>query len=139
MKKITLCLTLLLSFLSSYLGAQSQQKLSGSDLETVTEISNESISTLNSNQEGLVFKVQFLISKTKLQPNDARFKKLGNIYSYQDNGLTKYVWGKTKLRNEASRLKRELHKMGFNDAFIVYFYNGKRISLQEAERLMRSK
>lgn len=83
-------------------------------------------------QEGLVYKVQFLTSKDPLPIGDGRLRNLGNIYLYEYNGLTTYTWGRTRLAREAARLQREMKRLGFEDAFVVHYYNGKRISLQEA-------
>lgn len=109
-----------------------------SDINALTEISEVSdMAKPNSSewQEGLVYKVQFLTSKVPLSKNDVRLKKLGNVYHYQQNGLYKYTWGRTRLPEEAQRLKQELYRNGFKDAFVVYFYNGKRITQKEAMAL----
>lgn len=139
MKKITLILTVLFISISSYVGAQSKQTSDQSALKAISEVSDIANPDLLSWQQGLVYKVQFLTSAKPLSSNDARLKGLGNVYSYEHNGLTKYIWGRTRLRNEASRLKRELQRNGFDDAFVVYFYNGKRISQKEAEAIQNRK
>lgn len=137
MRKITFILTLLLGFITSYVGAQSQQTSDESALKAISEVSEMTSPDLLDWQSGLVYKVQFLTSKEPLSSTDARLKNLGNVYSYEHNGLTKYIWGRTRLRHEASRLKRELRRNGFDDAFVVYFYNGKRISQKEAEAIQK--
>ncbi|MFD0976289.1 hypothetical protein [Salinimicrobium gaetbulicola] len=139
MRKITLILTVLLGFITSYAGAQSKQTSDESAIKAISEVSNMTSANLLDWQSGLVYKVQFLTSKEPLSSTDARLKNLGNVYSYEHNGLTKYIWGRTRLRHEASRLKRELRRNGFDDAFVVYFYNGKRISQKEAEAIQKRK
>lgn len=139
MKTITLILTVVLTAVTFSAGAQSSHTNDNSALDAISEASG----MVNTNsldwQEGLVYKVQFLTSKEALSPKDARLKNLGNVYSYKHNGLTKYIWGRTRLRHEAYRLKRELQRNGFNDAFVVYFYNGKRISPEEAAKIEKRK
>lgn len=139
MKKITLILTVLLGFITSNADAQSKQTSDESAITALSEVSNMTSTNLLDWQSGLVYKVQFLTSKEPLASTDARLKNLGNVYSYEHNGLTKYIWGRTRLRHEASRLKRELRRNGFDDAFVVYFFNGKRISQKEAEAIQKRK
>lgn len=139
MKKITLILTAILTAVTFSVGAQSKQTKGDSALEAISDVSGMANPNSLNWQEGLVYKVQFLTSKEALPSNDPRFHNLGNVYSYDHNGLTKYIWGKTRLKHEAYRLKRELQRNGFNDAFVVYFYNGKRISPKEAAAIEKRK
>lgn len=128
---------MLLAILSFNANAQSKQNSNKNPLKAISEVSDMANPDLLSWNEGLVYKVQFLTSKEPLSENDSRLKNLGNVYHYQHNGLTKYVWGRTRLPQEAQRLKRELYRNGFKDAFVVYFYNGKRISQKEAMALKK--
>lgn len=135
MKNFTLFSTLLMAIISINAMAQSNRTSAKNPLTEISRVSDMAKPNSSEWQEGLVYKVQFLTSKVHLSKDDVRFKKLGNVYHYQQNGLYKYTWGRTRLPQEAQRLKRELYRNGFNDAFVVYFYNGKRITQKEAMAL----
>lgn len=112
-------------------------KGTGGPLTEISEVSGMADPASHKWEQGLVYKVQILASKDELSEGDARLKNLGNVYSYQHEGLTKYTWGRTRLAHEAARLQREMHRSGFKDAFVVHYYNGKRISLEEAKALRK--
>jgi hypothetical protein len=46
-------------------------------------------------------------------------------------GFIRYTAGIFTLFESADKAKNEIHSMGFSDAFVVAFYNGKRISLND--------
>jgi hypothetical protein len=83
-------------------------------------------------QKGLAFKVQLMTSKRKQSLSSNSFKTLKGIEMYQHEGLYKYTWGETKTLDEIRKIKRELQELGFKNAFIIPFYNGERMSIQEA-------
>ncbi len=56
--------------------------------------------------------------------------------SMQD-GQYKYTTGNFVSFNEASTLKSELRKNGYEDAFVVAFFNDKKITLNEAKALQK--
>lgn len=134
MKKITLFSIILLFTFSLSANAQ----VSATEQEALTAISEVS-DVVNSSrwEEGLVYKIQILASEAPLQDGDSRLKNLGNVYSYEHEGLTKYTWGRTRLPHEAARLQGEMHRNGFKDAFVVHYYNGKRITAEEAKALRK--
>ncbi|MFM9985320.1 MAG: hypothetical protein ACKVOK_08825 [Flavobacteriales bacterium] len=49
-----------------------------------------------------------------------------------NNGITRYTAGFFKSFDSADQTKREIRGMGYNDAFVVAFRDGKRIPLYEA-------
>lgn len=83
-------------------------------------------------QKGLVFKVQLMTSKHKQSFSSNSFRGLKGIENYQHEGLYKYTWGEAKTLDEIRKIKRDLQDSWFKNAFIVPFYNGERMSLQEA-------
>lgn len=83
-------------------------------------------------EKGLVFKVQIMTSKHKQSFSNNSFKDLKGIEMYQHESLYKYTWGVAKTLDEIRKIKRELQDIGFENAFIIPFYNGERMSLQEA-------
>ena len=78
-----------------------------------------------------VFKIQFLLSSTKLNSNDKRLKGLSPVDFYVENGVYKYTYGASTNYNAVrSKLKEVTAK--FKDAFIIAFKNDKKMNVNEA-------
>lgn len=86
-------------------------------------------------ENSVVFKVQFLASKSLLDPSNPQFKGLKNTDHYLHNGLYKYTYGNVDTFNAANTLVKELNGKGFKDCFVVAFRNNERIDIEEAKRL----
>lgn len=84
-----------------------------------------------------VFKVQFLSSEKMLDAKSAQFKNMADVTFYQDGKLYKYVVGSYATAAEAKKRQDELRAMGFAQAFVVAFLDGKRIQLSEAEKMIK--
>jgi len=82
----------------------------------------------------LVYRVQFLSSPTQLKNNDNRLQGLDDVFSYCEKGAWKYTAGIFATDKEALTYQKKV-KEKYSDAFIVAFYNGKRVSMVEAKRL----
>ena len=82
----------------------------------------------------LVYRVQFLSSPTQLKNNDNRLQGLDDAFSYCEKGAWKYTAGIFATDKEALTYQKKV-KEKYSDAFIVAFYNGKRVSMVEAKRL----
>ena len=81
--------------------------------------------------DGLVFRVQIGAFKSQLQ-NDA-FKGLSPLNGETvGNGYIRYTAGNFNKLENATAVKNDLRNLGYNDAFVVVYYNGKRIPLNEA-------
>ncbi len=81
--------------------------------------------------DGLVFKVQIGAFKTPL-PNNT-FKGLSPVVGQTTpNGYIRYMAGNFEQYNSANAVKNDLRNLGYNDAFVVAYYNGVRINLNEA-------
>ena len=81
--------------------------------------------------DGLVFKVQIGAFKTPL-PNNT-FKGLSPIIGQTTpSGYIRYMAGNFEQYNSANAVKNDLRNLGYNDAFVVAYYNGVRIPLNEA-------
>jgi hypothetical protein len=84
--------------------------------------------------EGLVFKVQVGAFRNPISPSV--FKGISPITGETTpQGLTRYMAGIFKQFPNADAAKNEIRRLGYPDAFVVAFYNGKRISMAEAMRL----
>ena len=81
--------------------------------------------------EGLVFKVQIGAFRKPL-PDDA-FNNLQPLSGETTRpGWIRYCLGLFRTFEPANLLKKEVRSMGYKDAFVVAYYNGKRIPLYDA-------
>lgn len=79
------------------------------------------------NNEGLVFKIQFLVSWHLLEKDSPEFNGLKNVEHYIDGRNYKYTVGSFKTDTDCQIMLGEVRAKGFKDAFIVKFQNGQRI------------
>lgn len=86
----------------------------------------------------LVYRVQFLSSPTQLKNNDSRLQGLDDVFFYNEKGAWKYTAGIFASDKEALNYQKRV-KEKYADAFVVAFYNGKRVSMVEAKRLSNQK
>ncbi len=86
-------------------------------------------------QDGLVFRVQIGAFKNQLA-NDA-FKGLSPLNGETvGNGYIRYTAGNFVKFENASAVKNDLKNLGYDDAFVVAYFNGKRITVAEAIALL---
>jgi len=82
-------------------------------------------------EDGLVFKVQIGAFKQAL-PNSV-FKGLAPIIAQSNpNGYLRYMAGNFEKYESANAVKNDLKNLGYTDAFVVAYFNGVRINLNEA-------
>lgn len=87
---------------------------------------------------GVRFKVQFLLSKTRLDTNNAAFAGLSDIWEYKDGSYYKYTTGNTVDLLQIIEIQKKV-KQKYPDAFIAAFKDNERISVAEAKRLINVK
>lgn len=93
--------------------------------EVVTETKEETPVQSNSAVE---YRVQFLMSKNHVSQKMFEDKGLPNVFEYRDGGYYKYCTGKSyKTEEEAQKEKEHVKSLGYADAFVVTFQNGRRI------------
>lgn len=81
--------------------------------------------------EGLIFKVQIGAFRNPI-PQDL-FKGMSPITGETTPlGFIRYTAGLFTTFASADKVKEEIQAMGYKDAFVVGFYNGKRVSMTEA-------
>jgi len=85
----------------------------------------DSTSTMSSNQ--VVYKVQFMSSKTKLDTHDNKFKSIESISYIYENGWYKYMSGAATDLSSAKTVRSHLVGLGYTDAFIVSFKGNEKI------------
>lgn len=108
---------------------------------TIKENINEpekAISTVD--KKLVVFKVQIGVFKSE-PPADklAKFKALKDKYNEESTstGLTRYTVGSYNDYNEAVKLKAKMQQQGLDDAFVIAFFNGQYITVQEGLELTK--
>ncbi len=92
---------------------------------------------VNNTKKQVIFKVQFLVSPTELPLDSKVYKGIKQVSFYKDKGMFKYVTGKEADLSKAVTLCETVKKQGFQDAFVVAFDGDQRISIKEAERLLK--
>ena len=81
--------------------------------------------------EGLIFKVQIGAFRNPI-PQDL-FQGMSPITGETTpQGFTRYTAGVFTAFTTADKVKNEIKELGYKDAFVVAFFNGKRISMTEA-------
>ena len=88
-------------------------------------------STASTPTDAPVFKIQFLLSATKLKDNDKKLKGLIPVDYYVENGTYKYTYAASTDYNAVrSKLKEVTAK--FKDAFIIAFKQDKKVNVNQA-------
>lgn len=82
--------------------------------------------------EGLVYKVQLMVSSSRIDLDSKYFGGLEPIEETSDNGVYKYYTGNEQSLSAIKKLQAVAVKKGIPDAFVVPFYHGERISIREA-------
>lgn len=84
---------------------------------------------------GLIFKVQIGAFRKPLPP--ASYKNITPLSAESSRpGWVRYCVGLFRTFEPANLVKLDMRATGFKDAFVVAYYNGKRISLNEAAKLL---
>ncbi len=79
----------------------------------------------NSNVE---YRVQFFMSKNKISAKTFADKGLSDVFEYRDGGYYKYTTSNGYSTEEEAQLQKEkIRSIGYSDAFVVKFQNGRRI------------
>lgn len=86
------------------------------------------------NQEvpGLIFKVQIGAFNFPENFGKSQLSSLGEInVTVLEDGITRFTIGEFTTLNKAEALRKKAVRKGIDDAFVIYFYNGKRKFLHE--------
>ncbi len=79
----------------------------------------------------LVFKVQFLTSRTPLKANDKRLQGLKDVSFYREGGICKYTCGASTNYYQVLRTRKAISSR-YKDAFIVAFRNDEKTDIHQA-------
>ena len=85
-----------------------------------------------SDEKGLVFKVQISAGNKNLDLKPQNFKGLTPISVEQNNNLYRYYFGNTPSYSAAKELLKEAKAKGYESAFLVAYKDGKKVSISEA-------
>jgi N-acetylmuramoyl-L-alanine amidase len=86
---------------------------------------------------GLDYRIQFFTDRVMVPLSDPRFAGLMDMEMYRQDGLYKYTSGHFDNFDEARSHLDTVREKGFQDAFIVVFKEGRRITVNEARSLER--
>ena len=129
-------------------GNTSQPSLA--NIDNIPTVLKESIFVINKNKavyseskkipvspklpEGLVFKVQVGAFRNPIP--QSHFKGFAPIMAEDaGRGITRYTAGLFKTFNKANDAKGSIRSIGYSDAFVVAFFNGKRINMIKAREM----
>ena len=96
-------------------------------------VNNKSENNLQLNK--VIYKVQIATNLTSIF-NDKKFAGI-KVEEKLVNGIYKYYVGSNSDKRIVDEMKTDLKNNGFKDAFVVAFYNGKRISTKDALNLQK--
>lgn len=88
-------------------------------------------------QSKLQFAVQILTSASRKNTAAENFNGLEGVKILEENGLYKYYVGGVASYEAADNLRQQVKNFGFNDAFVIGIYQGKKISATEARKMLR--
>jgi len=108
------------------------------DSDSVIKRNKIETSHLNQKKEVAtpVFKVQLFVSKKKLKSKSAEFKGITNADSFEENGFNKYTIGDETDYSKIVKIRKEIVPK-FPKAFIIAFIGDKKISVNEALKMIR--
>ncbi|MAW64654.1 MAG: hypothetical protein CMD18_00500 [Flavobacteriales bacterium] len=85
--------------------------------------------------KGLIYQVQVGAFRQKIDPG--MFNGLSPLVGEQiSSGITRYKVGYFRGFTSANIAKGRIRQLGYQDAFVVVFYNGKRITVEKAEEVI---
>lgn len=99
------------------------------EIDAAAETTEKTIST------SPVYKVQIATSTKKLELLPQNFNGLSAVDVYEEYKLYKYTIGAFKTVDEAKKALAEAKQKGYSDAFLIAFYQDRKISIKEAQRL----
>jgi len=87
-------------------------------------------------ETGIRYRVQFTTSSQSKSIDSKEFEALKDVKMYFLNGLYRYTSGDFSSPEEANAWRKKVQEKGFKDAFVVTFHNDKRISREEANKIL---
>ncbi len=116
---------------------ENKNNLSTDSIPKQPHINNESTVSSDNQPKEIVFKVQFATGTNKKLLSAPELKEIEFLDCYQQEGLYKFTVGKSDKIDDAVTLMNKMKRMGYKDAFVIAFSNGKRVSVKEAVSLLK--
>jgi N-acetylmuramoyl-L-alanine amidase len=86
----------------------------------------------------LTYTVQVANTNKKIPLTSKRFSGFSSVWEKEDQGHYKYFAGQFSSLEEAVEYQQKIKAGDFKDAFIVVFYEGKKITLKEAAEIKKN-
>ncbi|MBK21152.1 MAG: hypothetical protein CMP63_02375 [Flavobacteriales bacterium] len=120
---------------------QKKVELSNDSIAKVIEIQKaeevkKEIEKRDPKNNEVLFRVQITSSSKKIPLNSRRFKDVKDVFEYKSGDVFKYAVGNCVTQEEAIELQKKVRQTSFNDAFVVAFYKGNRVSVKKAKELI---
>ena len=100
------------------------------------EEARKEIEKRNPKNNEVLFRVQITSSSKKIPLNSRKFKDVKDVFEYKSGEVFKYAVGNCVTQEEAIELQKKVRQTSFNDAFVVAFYKGNRVSVKKAKELI---
>ena len=110
-----------------------KQDLQKKDTTTLKETNKEDKETKSNNQT-IVYRVQFFANETKFGENNTKFKGIEDLWMYKEGKMWKYTSGRFDNFDSANTHKTKIREKGHKDAFVVIFHKDKRKTIEEAKK-----
>lgn len=94
--------------------------------DSIEEVVEKEVVSANAACDVVTYRVQFLVSSSKLSESDKRFAGIEGVNFYIHNGSYKYTAGNESSQEKAAEIRKKLIGKGYKDAFIITFKGGKR-------------
>jgi N-acetylmuramoyl-L-alanine amidase len=85
------------------------------------------------NNSGIIYRVQFYTSPTKMPLKSAAFSGLDNVYEYKMDGTYKYTAGRYTRYSDALKYQSVVRTKQYKDAFVIVLKDGKRVTGNDAK------
>lgn len=113
------------------------QEQAAEAVDSVPDAANEEEVVVEETPAGPEFMVQIAVSSNLLECVPQNFGGLEGVSYYKEGRLYKYVLEGYYTKEEADAAKQVAIEAGFEDAFLVAFFEGEKISVSQAERLLQ--
>jgi hypothetical protein len=102
------------------------------------EVPGAAAATAAEGLEGLFFSVQVGVFSSVVGPT--KVKGLTNLVTQRiNNGYIRYATGKFPTIDQAKDVKGKVRAQGYSDAFVTAFYQGERITIKAANKLLKER
>ena len=113
------------------------EREAGVNKEVITEVKPESEVPSSSTSSDLVFKVQIAASKNRIATKPYNFKGLSSVSREKNGKLYRYFYKSSSSYEEAKDHLVTAKNKGYSKAFIVAYDGDKKITISEAQQLIK--